>query len=112
MRELDGFSGSFSPEEEARLFAGLVPGLRGESLARFVEGGKGKEVLAALSTYGTARQRVALAGELAVLLEGRSRVRRLIPDLLDSADPAVLEVEVSSWIAGGELAERLDADRS
>ncbi len=108
MRELDGFSGSYSSEEEARLFAGLVPGLRGESLARFVEGGKGKEVLAALSTYGTARQRVALAGELAVLLEGRSRVRRLIPDLLDSADPAVLEVEVSSWIAGGELAERLD----
>ena len=108
MRELDGFGGSYSPNEEARLFAGLVPGLRGESLTRLGVGGKGKEVVAALSTHGSSRQAVVLARELAGSLEGRSKMRRLIPDLLDSVEAEVLEAEVSSWIAHGELSQRLE----
>ena len=108
MRELDGFNGSFSEAEEARLFAGLVPGISGASLVRLVEGGKGKEVVAALSSHGTSRQRVKLAGELASGLEGKSKLRRLIPQLVDSTSADTMETEVSGWIERGELGPRLD----
>ena len=108
MRELDGFNGSFSTAEEARLFAGLVPGVNGASLARLVVEGKGQEVVEALADHGSSRQRVALAGELAVRLEGPSKVRRLIPGLIAASDSAVLEAEISRWLADGVLGIHLD----